>query len=34
MQLLEASRQTGHNAHDNEMLSVIEELREADIIIA
>jgi len=32
--LLEASRQNaGHNAHDNEMLSIIEELREAGIII-
>jgi len=30
MQLLEASR---HNAHDNEMLLIIEELREASIII-
>jgi len=25
MQLLEALRQVGHNAHDNEMLSIIEE---------
>jgi len=33
MRLLEASRQAGHNAHDNEMLSIIEELREAGIII-
>jgi len=37
MQLLEASRQAGytadHNAHDNEMLSIIEELCETDIII-
>jgi len=33
MRLLEALRQAGHNAHDNEMLSIIEELREADIII-
>jgi len=33
LRLLEASRQVGHNAHDNEMLSIIEELREAGIII-
>jgi len=33
MRLLEASRQVGHNAHDNEMLSIIEELRGAAIII-
>jgi len=33
LRLLEASRQSGHNAHDNEMLSIIEELREAGIII-
>jgi len=32
MRLLEASRQSDPNAHD-EMLSNIEELREADIII-
>jgi len=32
LRLLEALRQTGHNAHDNEMLSIIEELREAGII--
>ncbi|KYM96057.1 hypothetical protein ALC62_13290 [Cyphomyrmex costatus] len=31
--LLEASRQAGHNAHDNEILSIIEELREAGLII-
>jgi len=31
--LLEASRQIGHNVHDNEMLSIIEKLREAGIII-
>jgi len=31
--LLEASRQAGHNAHDNEILSIIEELREAGFII-
>jgi len=29
----EASRQAGHNAHNNKMLSIIEELCEADIII-
>jgi len=33
MRLFEASRQADHNAHDNEMLSVIEKLREAGIII-
>jgi len=33
LRLLEASRQAGHNAHDNEILSIIEELREAGIII-
>lgn len=33
LRLLEASRQAGHNAHDNEILSIIEELREAGLII-
>lgn len=33
LRLLEASRQAGNNAHDNEILSIIEELREAGIII-
>jgi len=33
MRLLEASHQTSHNAHDNEVLSIIEELHEAGIII-
>jgi hypothetical protein len=33
LRLLDASRQAGHNAHDNEILSIIEELREAGIII-
>ncbi|EZA47752.1 hypothetical protein X777_15519 [Ooceraea biroi] len=33
LRLLDASRQAGHNSHDNEMLSIIEELREAGIII-
>jgi len=33
LRLLEASRQADHNPHDNEMLSIIEELREAGIII-
>ena len=33
LRLLNASRQAGHNAHDNEMLSIIEKLREAGIII-
>jgi len=27
MRLLKASRQAGHNAHDNEMLSIIKELQ-------
>ncbi|KYN27501.1 hypothetical protein ALC57_03110 [Trachymyrmex cornetzi] len=29
LRLLEASRQAGHNGHDNDILSIIEELREA-----
>jgi len=33
LRLRETSRQADHNAHDNEMLSIIEELREAGIII-
>jgi len=33
LRLLQASRQVGHNVHDNEILSIIEELREAGIII-
>ena len=33
LRLLEASRQAGHNDHDNEILSIIEKLREADLII-
>lgn len=32
LRLLEASRQAGNNAHDNEILSIVEELREAGII--
>ncbi|KYN03867.1 hypothetical protein ALC62_05272 [Cyphomyrmex costatus] len=31
--LLETSHQAGHNGHDNEILSIIEELREAGLII-
>ena len=31
--LLEASHQAGRNAHDNEILSIIEKLREAGLII-
>jgi len=31
LRLLEASHQASHNAHDNEMLSIIEELREASL---
>ncbi|KAL6254090.1 hypothetical protein P5V15_014709 [Pogonomyrmex californicus] len=33
LRLLDASHRAGHNAHDNEMLSIIEELHEAGIII-
>ncbi|KYN10236.1 hypothetical protein ALC57_17634 [Trachymyrmex cornetzi] len=33
LRLLEASRQAGHNGHDNEILSIIEELGEAGLII-
>ncbi|KYN11398.1 hypothetical protein ALC57_16448 [Trachymyrmex cornetzi] len=33
LQLLDASRRAGNNAHDNEILSIIEELREAGFII-
>ena len=33
LRLLESSLQAGNNAHDNEILSIIEELREAGIII-
>lgn len=33
LRLLEASRQAGNNAHDNEILSIIEELYEAGLII-
>lgn len=33
LRLLEASCQTGHNGYDNEILSIIEELREASLII-
>ncbi|KAL6263074.1 hypothetical protein P5V15_005873 [Pogonomyrmex californicus] len=33
LRLLDASYRADHNAHDNEMLSIIEELREAGIII-
>ncbi|KYN04516.1 hypothetical protein ALC62_04616 [Cyphomyrmex costatus] len=33
LRLLEASRQAGHNGYDNEILSIIEELREAGLII-
>ena len=31
--LLDASCQAGHNTHDNEILSIIEELRETGFII-
>ena len=33
LRMLEAPRQTDHNAHDNEILSIIEELHEAGFII-
>ena len=33
LRLLDASHRAGNNAHDNEMLSIIEELREAALII-
>ncbi|XP_071579217.1 uncharacterized protein [Temnothorax nylanderi] len=33
LRLLEASRLAGHTGHDNEILSIIEELREAGLII-
>jgi len=33
LRLLDASHRSGNNIHDNEMLSIIEELREADLII-
>ena len=33
LRLLHASRQAGHNAHENEILSIIEELREVGLII-
>ncbi|KYQ47212.1 hypothetical protein ALC60_13769 [Trachymyrmex zeteki] len=33
LRLLEASRQAGHNGHDNEIPSIIEELREAGLVI-
>lgn len=33
LKLLIASQQAGHNNHNNEIISIIEELREADIII-
>jgi len=32
LRLLEASRQVGHIVHDNEILSIIEELRKAGLI--
>jgi len=33
LRLLDASRRAGHNAHDNEILSIIGELREVGLII-
>ena len=33
LRLLDASQQAGNNAHDNEFFSIIEELREAGLII-
>ena len=32
LRLLIASQQAGHNNHNNEIMSIIEELKEADII--
>jgi len=32
LRLLDASRQARHNAHDSEILSIIEELRKAGFI--
>ena len=31
--LLEASRKVGHNGHENEILSIIKELREIGLVI-
>ena len=33
LRLLMASKKAGHNNHDNEIISIIEELKEAEIII-
>ena len=33
LRLLDASHQAGNDSHDNEILSIIEELREAGIVI-
>jgi len=33
LRLLDASHRAGNNAHDNEILSIMEELREASLII-
>jgi len=33
LRLLDASHRAGNNAHDNEILSIIEEFREAGLII-
>jgi len=33
LRLLDASRRAGHDAHDNEILSIIDELREVGLII-
>lgn len=33
LRLLDASHRAGNSAHDNEMLSIIEELREAGVIV-
>jgi len=33
LRLLDASHRAGNNTHDNEILSIIAELREADLII-
>lgn len=33
LRLLIGSKRTGHTRHDNEIFSIVEELREADIVL-
>ena len=33
LRLLVSSKRAGHTGHDNEIISVVEELREANIIV-